>query len=151
MVNIFKHTTNPIHQASIVAIAACIVMLCAFLIALFSSDIVSPTFYWLTATSFMLFYTIFNTVSSLGNETKENFWSNAIYSYLGLAIVSGLLAWLFSGLTIFEAGSYAWLFKVVTFVYLVFVSLVKMIKVIVEFAQKEQWNSPKLRKKNRRD
>jgi hypothetical protein len=78
------------------------------------------------------------------------YWGRSIYSFAGLAAASGLLAWGLSGLSISEAGSYKWIYFVVTFGYLVFLSMIAFMKQIVEFAQKEEWNKPKLRQKKRR-
>jgi hypothetical protein len=72
-----------------------------------------------------------------------------VYSFAALAVASGYFAYLFSGINIFDAGSYSWLFKVIFIVYLVFMSMIRAMKVIVEFAQKEEWNAPKLKKRDR--
>ncbi|MGK0452465.1 MAG: hypothetical protein ACJAXE_003142, partial [Neolewinella sp.] len=45
---------------------------------------------------------------------------------------------------------YKWIYFVVTFGYLVFLSMIAFMKKIVEFAQKEEWNRPKLRQKKRK-
>jgi hypothetical protein len=59
--------------------------------------------------------------------------------------VSGLQAYFFSSISIANAGSYMWIYVVVTFGYLVFLSLMTMLKKVVAFAEKEEWNSPKIR------
>jgi hypothetical protein len=64
---------------------------------------------------------------------------------MGLALGNGLLAWGFSSLTISEAGSYRWIYVVVTIGYLVFLSLIGVVRIIVEFAQREEWNQPRRR------
>jgi hypothetical protein len=123
-------------------------MLVAFGIQSAYPEQVTPKFYWLTCTAFMLFYSVFNSIGSLATDNLNEYWGKSMYSFAALAVISGTTAYLFSGITIFEAGSYSWLFKVVFFVYLVFMSLVRSMKLIVEFAQREEWNSPKF--KNRR-
>lgn len=148
MVNIFKNNLkDPIIQGAIVLAGIAIVMLTAFIISKFSLNLITLRFYWLTTTAFLLFFAVFNSVSSLASNDGVKFWGRSMYSYMGLAICSGILAWLFSGISIFDAGSYSWLFKVVTFVYIVFMTLVRSMKTIVEFAQREEWNSPNIRKK----
>ena len=80
------------------------------------------------------------------SEKMNIYFRDSVYSFAALAVTAGYTAFLFSGLSIFEAGSYSWLFKVVFFVYLVFMSIVRFMKVVSDFAQKEEWNAPKLRK-----
>ena len=46
-----------------------------------------------------------------------------------------------------EAGSYRWIYIVVAIGYLVFLSLMAMLRKIVEFAQREEWNHPRIRRK----
>lgn len=151
MVNIFKNNAkDPVNQAIIVLSGILIVMIGAFILSKFIADLVTLRFYWLTTTAFLLFFAVFNSVSSLATEDGVKFWGRSMYSYMSLAIVAGLLAWGFSGISIFEAGSYSWLFKVVTVVYIVFMTLVRSMKLIVEFAQKEEWNSPNIRKKKKK-
>jgi hypothetical protein len=151
MINLFeKNAKDPIVQALIVLSLTLIVMICSFILQKIDPSFVSLKFYWLTTTAFMLFYAVFNSISSIASNDGLAFWGRSMYSYMGLAVSSGLLAWGFSGVSIFDAGSYSWLFKVVTVVYIVFMTVVRSMKTIVEFAQKEEWNSPNLRKRNKK-
>lgn len=150
MVNVFKNNAkDPAIQAIIVYCCNLMIVLIAYIIGVFTEDLVSQRFYWLTSTAFLLFFAVFNSVSSLAFEDGIKFWGRSMYSFMGLAIVSGITAWLFSGINIFDAGSYSWLFKVITFVFIIFMTLVRTMKIIVEFAQKEEWNSPNLRKRKK--
>ena len=55
----------------------------------------------------------------------------------------GVLAYIFSSMTITEAGSFKWIFMVLTFGYLLFLSVMRFMRKIVEIAQKEddKWMS----------
>jgi uncharacterized membrane protein YtjA (UPF0391 family) len=68
-----------------------------------------------------------------------------VYSFLLLAFTGAVLAYLFSGLAIGEAGSYQWIFIVVTICYLIFLTMVNLMKKIVDFAMKEEWNQPRIK------
>lgn len=107
-------------------------------------------FAWLSVTAFMLFFAIFNAVFSVSSKELLKYWGRSIYAYMGLAAIGGLLAWGFSGLSIWEAGSYSWMYIVVTIGYLVFISMITLMRKVVEFAQKEEWNAPKIRQKKRK-
>ena len=111
--------------------------------------IVGGKWAWLTAASFLLFFALFNAIMSASADNLMKYWGRSIYAFIAVAVGSGLLAWAFSGLPIGEAGSYKWIFFVVTFGYLVFLSMIAFMKQIVEFAQKEEWTKPKLRSRKR--
>lgn len=142
----FSDITKPQTQVLAVYVIILFIMVCAFAIQIMTTDVVSPKFYWLTTTAMMLFYSVGNSIGCLVSKNMNIYFRDSVYSFAVLAIAAGYTAFLFSRMSIFEAGSYSWLFKVVFFVYLVFMSLVRFMKVIVDFAQKEEWNSPKLRK-----
>ncbi|RMF23736.1 MAG: hypothetical protein D6765_12660 [Bacteroidetes bacterium] len=109
-----------------------------------------PLFPWLVTTSFLMFFAIFNAVICLMSKDLERYWSRSMLAYMGLALLSGGLAHLISGYSIGEAATYKWLFVVVTFGYLIFLTIITLMRKIVEFAQREEWTQPRLRKKKRR-
>jgi hypothetical protein len=85
---------------------------------------------------------------SLRADSFMKYWGTSMYSYMILAFCSGTAAWLFSGIPLGEAGSYRWIFIVVSVGFLVFLSIVNFMKQIVQFAEREVWTQP--RRKNRR-
>ncbi|MBR9921142.1 MAG: hypothetical protein GYB31_09905 [Bacteroidetes bacterium] len=141
---------NPILQAVLVFATAIIFMVFGKIINGLGIMEVGERFPWMTAAAFMLFFALFNAIISLSSKDLNQYWGRSIFSFGGLAIASGLMAWLFSGIEINEAGSYRWIYTVITFGYLVFLSLMGMMKRIVEFAQKEEWNHPRIRKRKKK-
>lgn len=105
---------------------------------------------WTLAATFILFFAIFNSLISLMTDNMDRYWTRSILSYIALAGAVALLAWAFSSLTINEAGSYKWIYIVLTFGYLLFLSMIGFMRKIVEFAQREEWNQPRIRQKKRR-
>lgn len=148
--SIFEKEIDPLYQAAGSLVAVFIAILLGSLVSAGTEELVSDRWPWLCAASFLLFFALFNAIMSATSTNLLKYWGRSIYSFAGLAVGSGLLAWAFSGLSIGEAGSYKWIFFVVTFGYLVFLSMIAFMKQIVEFAQKEEWNRPKLRQKKRR-
>ena len=138
---------NPFLQAALVFAAGFVVMLFSKLLSLIGIFETGQKFPWMTAAAFMLFYAIFNSITSLSAKDLNNYWFKSMASFAGLAIASGFMAYLFSSLSINEAGSYRWIFTVLTFGYLVFLSILGFMKRIVEFAEKEDWQAPKKRKR----
>jgi hypothetical protein len=146
LLDYFKDIKKPQTQVVVIYALIVLIMLGAFVIQKTTTGVVSQKFYWLTTTSMMLFYSVANSIGCLMSDKMNIYFRDSVYSFAALAVAAGYTAFLFSGLSIFEAGSYSWLFKVVFFVYLVFMSIVRFMKVVSDFAQKEEWNAPKLRK-----
>ncbi len=138
---------DPIIQAAIVFGLGLIVMIGGKLIGLTNILSVSDRFPWMTASAFILFFAMFNSIFSLSSDDMNKYWGRSMLSYAGLVLCSGLLAYLFSSIPVREAGSYRWIIIILTFGYLVFMAIVRSLKSIVEFAEKEEWNSPKQRKR----
>lgn len=138
---------NPFLQAATTLGAAIVVILGAKLVNLSGIIEVPSRFPWMTAAVFMLCFAMFNSVFSLSASNMMKYWGRSVYSFMGLAFLSGLSAWMFSSLTISEAGSYRWIFIVVTIAYMVFLSMVAMMRKIVDFAQREEWNHPRIRRR----
>lgn len=143
--SVFDKTFDPIYQALICLGAGLVVTLGGKLVQWTHLMDVSNRFPWMTAAAFMLFFAMFNSVFSLSAKNLSQYWGRSIYSFMGLTLVSGLIAYLFSALPISQAGSYRWIFFVLTLGYLVFLSIMTFIRNIVEFAQKEEWNHPRTR------
>ena len=145
--SLFYKAYHPALQATVVLGAGLIMTLLAKLIHLLGILEVGNRFPWQCAASFLLFFAVFNAIFSLSTKDLNNYRTKSMVRFGGLALLSGLLAWGFSGISITEAGSYSWIFVVLTFGYLVFLSMMGLMKWIVEFAEKEKWQSPRRRRK----
>lgn len=100
--------------------------------------------YQVAATALLLFG-VANALFSLGAESINKYWSASFVSYLLLAGLGLLVARLLTGLWISEAGSYKWIYTVLTFGYLVILSIMSAIRGIVNFAEDEEWSQPRER------
>ena len=148
---LYDNLFNPVVQAALTLFLIISVSLIGMALRPANIVDIGPAFPWLAATSFLLFFAVFNAVGSLTVENLNKYWGRSMLSFLVLGVVSGLVAWGLSTMTIDEAGSYRWLFFVVGFGYLVFLSLLGFMRAIVRFAQREEWNAPRIRKKNTRN
>ncbi len=110
----------------------------------------SPRYPWLIAASFLWLYAIFNSIFSLSANSINAYWGRAIPAYGLLALFNGLLAWGFSSLSIGHAGSYRWIYFVLTFSYFLLLSIMAAVKRLVEFAEREEWHYPRIRRKRRK-
>jgi hypothetical protein len=144
--SVFNRAYDPVIQAAVTLGAVILFVLVAKLINLTGLMDVPQRFPWMTAASFMLLFAMGNSVFSLASENMLKYWGRSIYSYLGLAVLSGVVAYFSSSMSIDEAGSYRWIYLVLTVGYLVFLGMMAFMRQIVDFAQKEEWNHPRIRR-----
>jgi len=145
--SIYDKAYNPILQGGLVLGMIVGVIIIGKLVNLIGIMTVSDQFPWTTATSFLLFFAIFNSVISLASKDLNNYWGRSMLCFAVLAGVSALIAYFSSALSIEEIGPYKWIYFVLTFGYLVFLSILGFMKRIVDFAEREDWQAPKQRKK----
>lgn len=148
--SIFEKTFDPVLQAAITFGGVVLFILVSKFFRATGIMDVSDRFPWMTAAAFLLLFALFNSIYSLTAKSMLKYWGRSIYSFLGLAVASGFVAYLFSSLTISEAGSYRWIYVVVSFGYLVFLTMMALMRRIVEFAQREEWNHPRIRRRRKR-
>ncbi|MCC6726993.1 MAG: hypothetical protein IT258_21000 [Saprospiraceae bacterium] len=145
---IFAKLQNPIYQAVMLLAAVLVFNLGAIAFRAAGMEI-EQRFPWTIAASFLLFFAAMNAIMSIFTQNMDHYWSRSILSFIGLAAVSAIMAQLFSKLSMNEAGSYKWIYVVLTIGYLVFLLMLTAMRRIVDFAQKEEWNQPRLRQKRR--
>lgn len=145
--SIFSKTISPVYQAAMALGGVVVISLLAKLVGLTGITEVPQSFPWMSAASFMLLFAVFNSVLSVSSKDLMKYWGTSIYCFLGLAAAAAGVAYVLSSLTMSEAGSYRWIYIVVGIGYLVFLSLMAMLRKIVEFAQREEWNQPRIRRK----
>ncbi len=145
--SIYDKGYDPIMQAGLVLALILGVTILGKLINAIGIMTISDQFPWTTATSFLLFFAIFNSVISLASKDLNQYWGRSMLSFAVLAAVSAGVAYFFSALSIEEIGPYKWIYFVLTFGYLVFLSILGFMKRIVDFAEREDWQAPRPRKK----
>lgn len=149
--SIFERAFNPVYQALLSLGGVVVVSLAAAGVRVSGIMEVPTRFPWMAAAAFLLCFAMFNSVFALSTKNMLKYWSRSIYSFLGLALLAGGFAWLLSSLPISEAGSYRWILIVVTVGYMVFLAMMTTMRSIVEFAQREEWNHPRIRRRDKRD
>ena len=105
----------------------------------------NPRFGYQIAATALLLFALGNALFSLGSSNINKYWSASFVSFLALAGLGLLVAKLLTGLWISEAGSYKWIYTVLTFGYLVILSIMSAIRGIVNFAEDEEWSQPRER------
>jgi len=147
----FEKAKDPVVQASVILGLVVIFMTLTKVASLTGAVEFNDYFPWTISASFLLFFTVSNSIFSLTSDDINKYWIRSIVSYLGLAIASAVLAYLVSSVAFDDAGTIRWIFYVLTFVYLVFLSILNFMKKIVSFAEREEWTAPKKRKQKRKN
>lgn len=88
------------------------------------------------ALSILLCFALFNSIMSLSYGNNKNYWFYSTLSYVFLLIAGLIMCYLLSGVSIFDLQLYRWLFLVFTIVYLVFMSIVRGMRKLIEWAEK---------------
>ncbi len=133
----FKKEIHPYKQAAITIISMPIIIILFKIpewIGIYEVDVHFP---WTISAALTLLFAVANSILSLGADDQNKYWGNAILSYACVLVVGGFIAWLFSGLSIYEAKSFRWIYIVFTFGYLLFMSMVRAMRKIVQIAQKQ--------------
>ncbi len=135
--SIFEYEIRPLYQA--LAVLAIIVIICGIAKLAILAGWFSPKLYfpYVVTFSFLLFYALGNCLLSFECEDQAKYWTESILSYMGLSALGYGLCYLFSGLTINEAASFKWIYFVFTFGYVILLTIMRSIRKIVKFAQKE--------------
>lgn len=92
---------------------------------------------WIVATAMILCYVILNSVVALRIEPIGSYFRMSVFCYIGLLIFAYAWSWLLSGKHIDDVGTFRWLWMVLTLVYLVFFSIARSMKRIVDIAIKQ--------------
>lgn len=146
MLSFYERKIDPIRQAAGFFGISVLAMLLTWLVHLAGWKDMDPLFPWSVATAFLLLFAVFNSLMSLNADNFMQYWGRSVYSFLGLAFMNGIAAWLVSGVRLNDAQSYRWIYIVVSFGFLVFLTLVNLMKKIVQFAEREEWNQPRRRR-----
>lgn len=148
--SLFENAYSPFLQTGIVLGLSILVHIGAKVVNVLGIMEVGGKFHWMTAAAFLLFFAVFNSVFSLSSKDSNKYWLQSILCFCALAIVASMIAYFLSSIPINDAGSYRWIFIVVGVGYLVFLSMVGFMKRIVDFAQREEWNQPRMKNRTKK-
>ncbi len=92
---------------------------------------------WIVGTSMILCFIILNSVVALRIEHIIPYWSISVVLYIVLLVFSYGWCYFLSGKNMDDAGSFRWLWLVLTLVYMVFFAIARSMKRIVDIANKQ--------------
>ena len=140
----FDKLRRPRSQA-LLAVAIMVVFVGFGLLMRASGSAMSERWGYQSAATALMIFGVGNALMSLAATNVMRYWSRSFVAYALLAGLGILLAWGSSGVWIAEAGSYRFIFLVLTFGYLVLLSITSMMRGIVNFAEREEWSQPRSR------
>jgi hypothetical protein len=133
----FENEISPIAQVGATLVGILFFSLVLWILRLTGLAEMATYHFWTISASMTLLYAVGNSVLSLASSDENKYWGQSIFGFAVVAVVGGLIAYLFSGLGIFDAKSYSWIYFVFTFVYLLFLSIVRIMRKIVELVEKQ--------------
>lgn len=137
---LFEREVDPVKQGIAHLVAIPILTGLFYLPSLLGSTEMPDYQPWVVSLAMLLLFALINSVLSLGAVNVTRYWSRSIYTFIALCVLGGLLAWLFSGVGLSENNSIRWLYFVFTFVYLLFISIVNLMRKFVGIAQRVDKN-----------
>jgi fucose permease len=135
--SIFQKQIHPYYQVGVAIILNILGILLLVAIKPESAVDEDAVVFWELSFSILLAFMLFNSVLSLPYVNRMKYFSTSIFSFLALAFIGGALAHFISGVSMDNAGSFRWLYIVFTFTYLVFLSIVNLMRKIMEIAKRE--------------
>lgn len=93
---------------------------------------------WIMATALLLCFVILNTLFLFRIKEVVPYFSRSVFSYILLLLLTYGWCFLLSGVHFDEAGSFRWLWLVLTLVYMVFFAIAYTIRGIIAIADREE-------------
>lgn len=135
--SIFDKSFKPMYQGLLV-FGIYIILLCFILLFKNINWIRFDSMdYWKYSTSMILFYVMICCVFCFSAKEKMIYYRDSIFTYIILiAILSGVSQWL-SHVSLFEAESYSWILTVFSIIFIVMLTIINLVRKIVEIAIKQ--------------
>lgn len=127
---------SPFRQAGIIFSATVVLMAGSRLMPKLEQSTGDDLTAWVVLCSMVLFFTMINSVMGFMAKNTGKYWVFSILCYILFLSLGGLLAYLFSGVSFYDAESVPWLYFVITMAYLIVLSIVNLMKFIMFMVKK---------------
>lgn len=132
--SIFKQYIKPAYQALLVISLFVFTLVILKFLDLIQYRQLLIKYCWLFGTALLLFYIIVNSIFSFTAKDKLIYFRNSIFTYIAcLVVVVGLNTFI-SGKVVYEVETYSWILFVFSLVYIVFITILNLLRKIVEMA-----------------
>jgi hypothetical protein len=92
---------------------------------------------WRNCVAMLLFFILANCILSLGSNANLKYVRDSIFAYMGLAFMGGSLSYFICKTSMDQAGSFRWLFIVLSMVFIIFLAMINTMKFLVELAKRQ--------------
>jgi hypothetical protein len=138
--SIFDKQFKPYYQALFVLLIYIIILLIVGLLKYLDWITFTSIDYWKYATAVVLFFIMVNCVYCFPAKEKMIYYRDSILTYTLVLIVFSIASKFFSGMNISEAESYSWIWMVFSIIYIVLITIINLLRKIVEVAIKQDQN-----------
>ncbi len=135
--SIFSYEIHPLKQGAGFFAMLLAMYAMTFLVQMSGITEVNPMLYWEFLFMLILIYSLTNCIFFFAYKNENIYWLYSLIVYVLIAGGGGLIAYLVSGLPLNEAGSFRWLYVVFTIGYIVFLTIVRLMRVIIVWAKKK--------------
>tara|TARA_B100000497_G_C7511870_1_gene311742 strand:- start:212 stop:655 length:444 start_codon:yes stop_codon:yes gene_type:complete len=136
-VSIFSRKIDPFYQALSVFLGSLFFVFLFRIIEWVGIAEAKDYLPWTMSAAGLLFFAILNSILSLAYENQNLYWLKSIVAFILLVVIGGLVSYLISGLSLNEAMSFRWLYIVFSVGYIVFLTIVRLMRKIVLIAKKQ--------------
>lgn len=140
--SIFEYKIPPFMQAAIILGVTLISLALSWIAQKAGLHNPEPQFAWVICFSFLLFYALMNCLMSFSTAKPSAYWRDSILSYMALATIICVLCYWISGTGLRDSKSFKWILMIFTFSYLVLLTIMRLMRQIVNYAQNEQYQAP---------
>ncbi|MFK7947661.1 MAG: hypothetical protein AB8G11_08730 [Saprospiraceae bacterium] len=131
----FAKAMNPYLIAAICLGGAVLFMVLGSVTNAIGATSLSERFPYISVGSFMLLFAVYNAIFSLNSEDLNQYWMKSFLAYIGLVVGGLLFAYIFSSLWL--PGTFRWIFSILTFGYLAFLSIMGFVKRVFMIVKQE--------------
>lgn len=128
---------NPYKIAMAAGGSYILLLVIQYLLQKFSLLDYDPMRVWLMATSMLLFYVLLSSIYCFKATNRLLYYRQSTIAYIVIGIVLVSTAQYFSELKLSDAQSHRWIIIVISLVYLVFMTIIALIRKIVDIAIKQ--------------
>ena len=131
---------NPIKMALAVVILLVIFQLLFFLLTPFLTGLIDENSPWVVSVAMMLFYVLFNSISTFADDNLMRNWSRSIYGFGILGAISFLAAWLISGKALSDMAGFRDIILIVIIGFVTLRTIATTIMIVVLFTKMKDSN-----------
>ena len=127
--------TDPLKMAIVVVVLMLLAQGLFALLAPLTPELIDERSPWVVSVALMLFYVLFNSISTFANDKLMNNWTRSLYGFLLLGVSGYLMSWLISGKKLTELAGFQDIILIVVIGFIVLKSIATSIMVVVLFTR----------------